>query len=221
MDCLSGYALKPSFIDPIFSTAMKMTYEKINRQRRMLCNDLEIAQQHHLDYSFDRTPEHARIEELMDHIRKIESFAREKSSSKVARSSPATKECSRRTKKVAIKIPSSKAISKAQANPSSSLIPEEDVSRAQTNPSSSPIPEEVDDDNTPLIVKRKRSSLVQSSAAPKPTQKPSDSHTASPNVPTPASILLSSGQNPSLDPKDHLTLKKLKASHSHEPKSQT
>ena len=48
-----------SFTDPTFSIAMKMTYEEINRQRRMLSNDLEIAKQHHLNYSFDKTPEQA------------------------------------------------------------------------------------------------------------------------------------------------------------------
>ena len=31
MQCLSGYALRPSFIDPAYSTAMNMAYQEINR----------------------------------------------------------------------------------------------------------------------------------------------------------------------------------------------
>ena len=151
----------------------------------------------------------------------IKSSIREKGSSKAHKSSPITKERSKRTKKVAIKIPSNKSSSRAQVNLSSSLISEEDVSRAQINPSPSFIPEEVNDDDTPLIIKRKRSSLEQNSTAPIPIQNPSNPSTASPNIPTPISMPLSGGQNPSPDPEDHLTLKKLKASHSHESKSQT
>ena len=30
MECLSGYALKPSFIDPPYSTTIKMAYQEIN-----------------------------------------------------------------------------------------------------------------------------------------------------------------------------------------------
>ena len=187
----------------------------------MLSNDLEIAQQHYLNYSFNRTPKQARIEELMNHICEIENSIREKDSSKAHRSSPATKECSKRTKKVAIKIPSNRSSSRAQVNLSSSLASEEDVSRAQINPSSPSVPAEIDDDNTPLIIKRKRPSIEQSSAAPRLVQKPSNPSAASPNIPTPISMPLSGGPNPSPDPEDHLTLKKLKASHSHESKSQT
>ena len=94
----------------------------------------------------------------MDHIRKIVSSIREKGSSKAHRSSPATKERFKRMKKVAIKIPSNKPASRAQVNQSSSPASEEDVSRAKINPISSSVLEEADDDNSPLIIKRKRSS---------------------------------------------------------------
>ena len=71
------------------------------------------------------------IEELKDHIHKLENSTQGKSS-------PVTKERSKRTKKVAIKIPSNKF-----------------ASRAQTNLGSSPISKEKDDDDTPVIFKRK------------------------------------------------------------------
>ena len=72
IQCLMGYALRPSFIDPAYSTAVKMAYQEINRQQRSLSNSLKIAQQHNLKFNFDRTPEQARIQELMEHIHKLE-----------------------------------------------------------------------------------------------------------------------------------------------------
>ena len=60
MQCLMGYALRPSFIDLAYSTAMNIAYQEINRHRRSLSNSLEIAQQHNLKFDFDRTLEHAR-----------------------------------------------------------------------------------------------------------------------------------------------------------------
>ena len=62
MQCLTGYATRPSFIDLAYSTAMNMAYQEINR------HSLEIAQQHNLKFNFDRTLEHARIQDLMEHI---------------------------------------------------------------------------------------------------------------------------------------------------------
>ena len=44
----------------------------------MLCTNLEIAEQYHLNYSFDRSLEQARIEEPIDHIRTVENSAQEK-----------------------------------------------------------------------------------------------------------------------------------------------
>ena len=88
MQCLSVYALKPFFTNPAYSTAIKIAYQEINRLRRSLSDNLEIAQQHGLRYSFDRTPEQTRIEELMDHIHKLEDSARGKSSSRAVKNSP-------------------------------------------------------------------------------------------------------------------------------------
>ena len=86
MRYLSGYALKPSFVDPTYATAIRIAYQEINHQRRILSNNLEIAQQHNLKYSFDRTLEQTRIEELMDHIHKLEEVAQEKTTSKAEKS---------------------------------------------------------------------------------------------------------------------------------------
>ena len=75
MQCLSGYALSPSFIDPAYSTAMNMAYQEINQHWRSLSRSLETAQQHNLRFNFDRALEQARIEELREHIHKIEDNA--------------------------------------------------------------------------------------------------------------------------------------------------
>ena len=117
-----------------------MAYEEINRQRRILSNNIEIAQQYHLRYSFDRTPEQTSIEELMNHIHKIENSARGKDNARANKNSPVTKECSKRTKRVAVKIP-----------------PNRSTSKAHPSPSSSPNSKEEDVNVTPLIQKRKRS----------------------------------------------------------------
>ena len=108
MQSLMGYALRPSFIDLAYSTAVKMAYQEINQHRRSLGSSLEIAQQHNLKFNFDRTPEQARIQELMDHIRKLEDTAGEKSSSRAEKSSPKVKKHVGRTKRVAVKVSSSK-----------------------------------------------------------------------------------------------------------------
>ena len=51
---------------------------------------------------------------------------------------------------------------------------------------------------------------------PKPAQSSPTLSTAIPSVPIPESTPLSSGHTPNPDPEDHLTLKKLKASHPQE-----
>ena len=103
-----------------------------------------------------------------------------------------------------MKIPSNRSISKAHPSLDSFLSSKEENA-----------------DVAPLIHKRKRSSPKQSNLAPKPAQKSSVPSTTTPSASVPTSAPLSSGQNPSLVPKDHLTLKKLKASYSQEFKSQS
>ena len=56
-----GYTLRPYFIDPAYSTTVKMAYQEINRHRRSLSSSLEAAQQHNLKFNFDRTLVQAQI----------------------------------------------------------------------------------------------------------------------------------------------------------------
>ena len=43
----------------------------------MLSDNYDFTQQHDVRYSIHRAPEHTRIEELLDHIRKLEDAAQE------------------------------------------------------------------------------------------------------------------------------------------------
>ena len=203
MQCLTGYALRPSFIDPAYSTAIVIANQEIKRLWKTLSDNYDIAQQHDVRYSICRAPEQARIEELMDHIRKLESSAQGKSNSRAVKSSPITKEHSKRTKRATVKVPSGKPTSKAHLSPSSF-----------------PSSEEEDDNAAPPIFKRKRPNPEQSSLAPRPTQNSSTLSTATPSAFVSRPALLSSGHIPNPDPEDHLTLKKLKASHPQETTSQ-
>ena len=121
-----GYALRP-FIDPASSTAVKMAYQEINLHRRSLSSSLEIAQQHNLKFNFVKTPEQARIQELMKQIHKLEDTARKKSSSRAEKSSPKVKECASRTKKVAMKVSSGRTARRTPPSPNSSSISDEEA----------------------------------------------------------------------------------------------
>ena len=78
----------------------------------MLSNNLRI--------NFDRTPEHARIQELMEHIHKLEDIARERSNSRAEKSSPKVKERAGRIKKVAVKVSSGRIARRTPRSPNSS-----------------------------------------------------------------------------------------------------
>ena len=82
MECLSGYALKPSFNDLAYSTAIAIAYQEIKHLQRMLNDNYDIAQQHDVRYSICRASEQAEIEELRDHIHKLENSAKGNSSSR-------------------------------------------------------------------------------------------------------------------------------------------
>ena len=208
MQCLSGYALKPFFVDPAYATAIRIAYQEINSQRRILSDNLEIAQQHSLRYSFDMTPEDTRIEELMDHIHKLEDATREKTTSKAEKSSHKVKERASRTKRYAHKIPSGRA---TQQTPSSPI------------PSSSSAEE-----TTPQIHKRKRSSPSRViSSVPKGIEQTKTAKLA-PTRPALARPVPSIGQDdhlvrptPSPDQDDHLPIKRLKTQHSQGSASHT
>ena len=195
MECLSGYALKP-YSNPAYSTAIGMAKQEISRLQRLLLNNYNIAQQHDVRYSIYRSPEHARIEELKSHIQRLESSTGGKSSSKSIKGGPVTRERSKRTKKVAMMTLSSKFASGAQANLGSS-----------------PISGEEDDDDAPMVFKRRKTNPEQSNLAPRPAHSSPAMSTMTSSAPIPELASLLSGRIPSLNPEDHLTLKKLKISH--------
>ena len=99
---------------------MNTAYQEINWHRRSLSNTLEISQQHNLTFDFDRTLEHARIQELMEYIRKLEDAARESSSSRAQKSSTKFIERVGRTRKVAVKVPLGKTTHKTSPSSNSS-----------------------------------------------------------------------------------------------------
>ena len=105
---------------------MNMAYQEINRHWRSLNNSLDIAQQHNLRFNFDRTLEQGCIQELMEHIHKLEDTARvksnfraEKSSSRAEKSSPRVKERARRSKRITVKISSGRPASNTPSSPDS------------------------------------------------------------------------------------------------------
>ena len=48
IECLSGYGLKPSFNDPVYSTTILIAYQEINHLRKLLSDNYDIAQQHNV-----------------------------------------------------------------------------------------------------------------------------------------------------------------------------
>ena len=135
----------------------------------------------------------------MDHIHKLEDTAQEKSSARAKKSSSRVKESAGRTKRVAVKISSSKAACKTPLSPNSF-------------PS-------IDEEATPAIPKRKRSSLERR------TSVASGAVVEQSKLARPASSLpeeiVHSEPAPSLDPNDHLPIKKLKIQHSQGSDSHT
>ena len=75
IECLTGYALKPTFNYPTYSIAIAIAYHEIKRLQKILSVNYDIALQHDVRYSICRTPEQARIEQLKDHIQKLEHSA--------------------------------------------------------------------------------------------------------------------------------------------------
>ena len=237
IQCLSGYALSHSFIDPAYSTAMNMAYQEMNQHQRSLSRSLETAQQYNLRFNFDKTLEQARIEELRDHIHKIEDSTQGKISSRAKKSSPIIKARAKRTKRVAVKILSSRPVNKALSSLGSSPSSEEEAVEAahliHKRKRSSPekkssttfganfekIASAKTTHSAPEDAKQSR--LEQSKPAPRLAPSSSALSTATPSAPVSSSAPLSSGHIPNPDTDDHLTLKRLKVLHSQESKSQS
>ena len=131
MECLSGYALKPSF-DPAYSTAIAIANQEIKNLRIRLNDNYDIAQQHDVRYPIYRSPEQARIEELLAHIHKLKDDARKKSSSKAeksglkaSKSNHKVKERAGRLKKFSIKASSVRPANSSASSPDSPISTKE------------------------------------------------------------------------------------------------
>ena len=131
MECLSGYALKP-YLDPAYSTAIAMANQEINRLRKLLSDNYDTALRYDVRYPIYRSPEQARIEELLTLIHKLEEDARKKSSSRAEKSSQKAgksgqkvKERAGRPKKFAIKASSTRSASASPSSPDSPVSTEE------------------------------------------------------------------------------------------------
>ena len=164
----------------------------------------------------------------MDHIHKVENSAREKSNAKAEKSSSRTKERAGRSKKVAVKIPSGRLAGTIHSSPDSSPSSEEENTEATPAPlihkrkRSSPVKRSstTSGANSEKIASTKTAPSIpentgqsrpdQNRPAPKLAPSLPTPSTTTKSAPTSSLIPLSSGQIPSPDLDDHLTLKKKK-----------
>ena len=92
MQCLTGYAISPSFHDLAYTMAMRIAYHEINQLQFAINSSMDTAQKFKLKFYVNRTPEATRIKELGEHIQKLEEATQKKSSSRVEKSSSSTPE---------------------------------------------------------------------------------------------------------------------------------
>ena len=64
MQCLVGYALHPSFLDPVFVAAIRLAKEKIHQLEFSVNEQLDIATKKNVDFDVSRTPEGFCFKEL-------------------------------------------------------------------------------------------------------------------------------------------------------------
>ena len=164
------------------------------------------------------------LEEVREHIHKIEDTARGKSSSRAERSSLKIKERIKRTKRVAVKILSSRPTRKAHSSLGSSPSSEEEAVPL-THKRKTSCPEEKSSTtfgaSYEKIISTKTTSFApENDGQSRPAPSSSTPNTATTSAPASSSAPLSSGHIPSSDIDDHLTLKKLKVLHSQESNSQ-
>ena len=136
MQCLTKYALHPTFLDQSFSMAIKLAQETIDHLNQSINKQLDIAMTSKVNLDVDRILESIRCKELQDLINRVEDEARAKSSSKAEKGSSKASERANKGKKTAQKHSASRVVKSA-----------------------SPCPEE-EQDAAPLLHKRKRSSPV-------------------------------------------------------------
>ena len=57
MQCLVGYALRPSFLDPAFFAVIRIAKEKIHQLQFFVNEQLDISTKNNIDFDVSRTPE--------------------------------------------------------------------------------------------------------------------------------------------------------------------
>ena len=75
MQCLTGYALSPSFHDLAYTVTMRITYHEINQLQFAIKTSMDTAQKFELKFDIDRAPKVAHIKELHQHIEKLKEAA--------------------------------------------------------------------------------------------------------------------------------------------------
>ena len=75
VQCLTGYALSPSFHDLAYTMAMSIAYHEINQLQFAINTSMDTTQKFKLKFDVDTVPEVARIKELGEHIQKLEEAA--------------------------------------------------------------------------------------------------------------------------------------------------
>ena len=130
MQCLVGYALRPSFSNPAFAVAIKLAKEKIAQLEFSVNDQLDIAIKSNVDFDVGMAPKTICCKELQDLINRLQVEARVKNKPKVP-----------------------KKTSHGDKGKGKKLI-------GSISSDISPISEEEELEIAPLLVKRKRTSSV-------------------------------------------------------------
>ena len=192
MQCLVGYALQPSFLDPAYLIAIKLARDKIAQLVYSINEQLDIAKKYNVNFDVDKAPESICCKEPQDLNSRLEEEARAKNKPK-AFEKVKQGDKGKGKKVVTQKRPASRSLK-------SRLL----------HFDNSPISEEEEQEIVPPLTKRKRKS---------PTSRAQSSYviqTLSPSttIASPPSATLVSGPAPSPNEDEHLTIKKLKTQQS-------
>ena len=83
MQCLVGYALSPSFLDPAYAAAIRISRENIHQLQFSVNEQLDTATKNNLNFDVSRTPKGIRCMELQELINRLQEEARAKNKSKI------------------------------------------------------------------------------------------------------------------------------------------
>ena len=83
MQCLVGYALNPSFLDPAYAVAFRIASEKIHQLQFSVNEQLDIAIKNNLDFDVSRTLEGIQCMDLQALINMLQEEVRARNKSKV------------------------------------------------------------------------------------------------------------------------------------------